>query len=370
MLSIMATDYDYSLSTEDNYGKTREPSSILSEVFVGKFAKFREKLDYEYHKYYSAERQLVQDRILDRFTQTIVVDEVNNISCTSPDQNWLVFTAGVMGAGKSHTLKALHRHHIFPLDSFVRVDPDDIRHLLPEFKEYTVRDYSTAGKLTQKEVGYLSEVLTLYALSEGKNVLVDGSLRNADWHKMYIQSVRDEYPGIKIAIIHVTASEDTVLERCKCREAVTGRHVPEDLIRSTMDQLPLSIFKLAPYVDAIITLENENRGLSSTQTNGDAKSESKTGHGSVLHNYEDLPKIIPSPILSRYLPGEPVPPSLTDTPSTMDELMAYFVMSCAVVPANNSKIRLSDSRSNVESSTASENSSLSRNMFSGVCIIM
>jgi len=325
----MSSNYDYSLSTEDNYG-TFAPAVTSGNAFVGKFAKFRENLDYEYHKHYCAARQLVQDEIMEQFTKTLIVDSAAKISCTSPLQNWLVFTAGVMGAGKSHTLKALHRHNIIALESFVRVDPDDIRALLPEFKEYTQRDFSSAGKLTQKEVGYLSEVLTLYALSEGKNILIDGSLRNAPWHKMYIQQVRDQYKGIKIAIMHVTASESTVLARCKRREAVTGRHVPEELIRATTDQLPISIFALAPYVDAVITLENEDK---EPEKDSDLKTQEPPppSYCAKFMGLEssDLPRIVESEVLTRYIAGEVVPLSLTDAPKNVEELMSYFVMSCA-----------------------------------------
>jgi len=41
--------------------------------------------------------------------------------------NWLVFTAGCMGAGKGHTLQHLQREGLFPLNAFVRVDPDVLR---------------------------------------------------------------------------------------------------------------------------------------------------------------------------------------------------------------------------------------------------
>ena len=64
-----------------------------------------------------------------------------------------------MGAGKGHTINWLNKSGIFPLDAFVNVDPDNIRDLLPETEGYNKRDPSTMGFLTQKEVGYLTEVI-------------------------------------------------------------------------------------------------------------------------------------------------------------------------------------------------------------------
>lgn len=51
-------------------------------------------------------------------------------------------------------MKWLKQHGFFPLEGFVHVDPDKIREMLPESKEYLRRNRETAGMLTQKETGY------------------------------------------------------------------------------------------------------------------------------------------------------------------------------------------------------------------------
>ena len=243
-------NYDYSISTERNYATD-------DTTYVGKFAHLRELLDHTYHSNYVPERQLLQDKLMTFFNSTVIQDEKHGLVCDVPAENWLVFTAGAMGAGKSHTLVWLSHQGIFPLESFVRVDPDALRELLPESKEYIAREAST-GRLTQKEVGCMSEILTLYALQQGKNVLVDGSLRDSEWYRLYIESLRKQYQRIKTAIVHVVASEKTVFSRCKKREAITGRHVPEEVVKASMEQLPRSIALLAPFVDVVVTLENED----------------------------------------------------------------------------------------------------------------
>ena len=115
-----------------------------------------------------------------------------------------------------------------------------------------------AGYLTQKEVGYISEVLILNGLQEGKNVLIDGSLRDAEWYLQYITNIKTHYPSIKIAIIHVTASEQTVLERCRLRGDVTGRHVPAKRILESLEQVPRSVEVLAPHTNFVVHFENED----------------------------------------------------------------------------------------------------------------
>ena len=56
------------------------------------------------------------------------------------------------GAGKSHVVELLGEVGFFPLDTFVRVDPDRLRRELPEMQAYLQRDPGTAGSLTHKEV--------------------------------------------------------------------------------------------------------------------------------------------------------------------------------------------------------------------------
>jgi predicted ABC-type ATPase len=250
------SSYDYSKSTEENYmhiGDT--PPS-----FTGTFAKERSQIDYTFHKHYNIDRQLLQDHIMEKFLQTTIryVIDDEEIICDRPKQPWLVFTAGCMGAGKGHTIKWLADKELFPLKAFVQVDADALRELLPEFKEYNKIDETKAGYNTQKEVGYISELLTLDGLDKGKNVLVDGSLRDAEWYSKYIKDIRLQFPHINIGILYVTATKDTILQRAADRAKETGRVVPEEVILSTLRKIPESIRILSPLVDFLATFENED----------------------------------------------------------------------------------------------------------------
>ena len=259
---VVPTWFDFNKSTEENYAIDAAAAAAAGASegpqFVGKYKEQRAALDYSYHRYYSTERQLFHDRMIDLFHNTRVEDLTNNLVCDRPLENWIVFTAGAMGAGKGHTMNWLHHEGLFPLAAFVKVDPDSLRELLPETPEYISRDSSKAGALTQKEVGYIAEVLTLDGLQQGKNVLVDGSLKDADWYLQYIHRLRQQFPKLKIAIIHVMAQEATVLARCRKRAEETGRVVPEDVVISAMRAIPNALRLLAPKVDYFATFENES----------------------------------------------------------------------------------------------------------------
>jgi hypothetical protein len=117
---------------------------------------------------------------------------------------------------KTHVVKELDRSGFFPLHSFVSVDPDYIRHtFLPEFDWYVQQCPELAGERTRKETGMIAEILAQAALQKGQNVLVDGTLRDAEWYREYFGDLREQHPNIKIAILHIVAPRATVFERAE-----------------------------------------------------------------------------------------------------------------------------------------------------------
>jgi predicted kinase len=180
--------------------------------FYGQFAHIRATLDYSYHQNYTAGRQMFQDAIINEFLDEAVLKDQNGKVCTTPTMPWIVFTAGAFGAGKSYTLQQLVLKGRFPLMAFVRVNPDEIRRYFPEFCLYVQNNPEHAGELTNKEAGYIAEILTLAGLRAGKNVIVDGSLRRSNWYREYYARLRQDYLNLRIAIIHVTAPREAVFK--------------------------------------------------------------------------------------------------------------------------------------------------------------
>jgi predicted kinase len=144
------------------------------------------------------------------------------------------------------------------LDDFVRVDVDGFREQLPEWPLYLSDAGSdAAGALTQRESGYLAELAQELALNLGRSVLVDGSLRDVEWFRGVFGDIRARYPHYRIAILHVTASWETVKARAAARAAAVGRAVPQDQLWEAFETVPTSVAHLAPYADLAVELCNE-----------------------------------------------------------------------------------------------------------------
>mmetsp|Transcript_4943 Transcript_4943/g.7354 ORF Transcript_4943/g.7354 Transcript_4943/m.7354 type:complete len:344 (-) Transcript_4943:2635-3666(-) len=246
-------------SSSSSTNTQHHPSSLH---FHGKFTSIRSKLDYTYHDIYTKNRQLLQDDIIESYlsnqiTTSLMIQDVekDDVVCQIPKEPWIVFMAGAMGVGKSYTIKHLNKTKRFPLQSFIYIDPDEIRHYLPEYHHHLPEQ---VGYLTNKEAGYILEMITLLSLQSGYNTIIDGSLRDYKWYAKYFHFLRREYDTFRIAIIYVKApSREAVFARAENRFKLTGgRIVPNQTLELALDQVPRSIEILKPLTDFSVEIMN------------------------------------------------------------------------------------------------------------------
>jgi len=243
-------------STKDIFG-------ISEYLFYGKYSHLRRELDFNYHGSYSQKRTLIQDKIIDTFLGKLDIGELfffANLKMTPEETKKprLIFSGGVMGAGKSHTLKWMHENKQINLDEFLWVDPDKIKELIPEYDTFKKEDPFTAGSRLHHESGYIQEILVLLALKNGWNIIVDGSLKDHVWYSWYFGIIRSHYPNYKLEIIYVVANVDIIWKRINCRAAETGRYIPPSVFQDNLEQVPKSIDVLRKLVDKIMSFVNNN----------------------------------------------------------------------------------------------------------------
>jgi hypothetical protein len=140
---------------------TEAHNGVDTKEFYGPYAHLRRELDYTYHTNYRKERQWLQDSIIEDMLDNVT----DNALCIHPTEPWFIYTVGAQGAGKNHTVRELVKQGRLPLVSFVHVDPDEIRRRLPEFSVYILKSPYMVEGLTKKETGFISEILTLAAVS-------------------------------------------------------------------------------------------------------------------------------------------------------------------------------------------------------------
>ena len=235
----MGEAIDVSISSADNH----RPGAHETPAWIGPYAAVRSALDVAHHGFYSHERQRLQDGLVQRHAERSTARQQHPL--TRQQWPWIIFSAGAMGAGKSHCIRWLYSRGYLPiLNHAVPIDPDLIRQRLPEWPLYTAADPLRAGELTGAESGYICEILQEWGLSGGFHIWQDGSLRNHYWYEEVFKKVRRRFPSYRIAIVHVQADRDTVVARAQKRGERTGRVVPLETILSSLEQVPQSVSSL------------------------------------------------------------------------------------------------------------------------------
>ena len=98
----------------------------------------------------------------------------------------------------------------------------------------------------------------LAALQNGRNVVFDSAMRDADWFISIIKKLKktcgQEYLGmlstLKVGLIEITAPKDEILKRAELASEVTGRQfIPEHELLSPLQTIAESVQKVMPYMD-------------------------------------------------------------------------------------------------------------------------
>lgn len=286
-----AVEFDWTIPTNIVYRQKEDDQAKGKPLFAPRFSEARSKLDYSYHKNPEIPRQIFQDALLKRILNAApdpATDSENKKDFKGAPT--IVFTAGPMGVGKSYVLTQLYERGLFPLDDFVKIDPDMIKTEIPEFAGY--QDYlrknpsnTTAATQVHRESTQLSDILFEHSLSSNLNILVDGSLRDVDWYQQLFTRLKEEFPQYRLVILYVSASDEVILSRAKSRAETTGREVPKDLLRQSMEQVPQSVHTLKNLSNTTLEItNNDNEALSLKQLYPLLHEEQESDDWSVLDN--------------------------------------------------------------------------------------
>jgi hypothetical protein len=245
----MLKDED-SLKTEELVATDQLYANHNHFEFTGPYSNYRRKMDAQYFVNYQLSRQEYQDQIISKY--------VSICPTTIADQSEIIFTHGPFGAGKSYVMRYLEQKGYLDLSQYIYIDPDQLKYELPEAMEYIKKDPKGAGTLLHMESTFLSQMLQYIILDTGRSMIIDGSMRDLEWHTYYIQWIREHYPKYHLSLIKVEADLDRVLQRCFKRGQLTGRIIPEDLIIKTISQTQFAFPKYAKLIPScMIVVNNE-----------------------------------------------------------------------------------------------------------------
>jgi len=189
---------------------------------------------------YTKQRKQLHERIVKEFAQPK--------PCIDKGQPVAVFTGGAPGSGKSTFLKKFAPY--LTSDNLVKVDIDEMRGFLPEYKGWNANS-------TQAEVKDIyNKVIDRIGADCNFDIVVDGTMNKADKYYSLIDKVRDL--GYQVFIIYIDVPKEVSEQRVRGRYQRSGRYVPQFVIDEIFEKGQAPFRELIQYADGYIAVDGQS----------------------------------------------------------------------------------------------------------------
>ena len=184
-----------------------------------------------------------------------------------------MFICGPIGSGKTFLRHYMTIQGYLPVDAPIIINMDDIRLMLPESNILKEKEPWTWGANSQQESGLIAELISFVAISLGRSIIVDGTMKDISWNKQYIKSMKSLAPDrneFNVGVIHVTAKPEIIFKRVNSRnmEGISNpfcsktRVVPMECVTESLKLMDVTYLnEIKSHLDIIISIDNsvENR---------------------------------------------------------------------------------------------------------------
>jgi predicted ABC-type ATPase len=193
---------------------------------------------------YTISRKKLHKKIINEFKENAV--------CITKGQPRAILMGGSPASGKSSFLK---KYRPFLLqEEILKVDADEIRAKLPEYKGYNATQTHQETKdivttlISDRNIGVPCDFDLIY----------DGTMNNVRSYKPLIELLRSR--NYKIFIVYMDkVPKEVVVERMKKRYQDTGRFVPVEVVEDFFQKGKSAFEELKPLVDGYLVIDGSNR---------------------------------------------------------------------------------------------------------------
>jgi predicted ABC-type ATPase len=187
-------------------------------------------------------RARLHDEIVDRFVSRVPRSE-------KPTYNMM---GGGPASGKSTMEKKVFGE---ARGQAVKIDPDEIKKLLPEYRDMVAAGDDNAAAFVHEESSYLGKRILKAAQERRQDIVFDGvGDGNPDSVLSRIATARAN--GYEVKGYYVTIPTDEAVARATARAARTGRVVPESTIRSQHAAVSRVLPEIAEEFDEVQLFDN------------------------------------------------------------------------------------------------------------------
>lgn len=145
------------------------------------------------------------------------------------------------------------------------IDADRMREENPRYQQLSKEDPLNAADRTHKEAGEWAQRLTLTAVNERRNLVIDGTMRNPEAILELASRLKDHGYSVEARVMAVDAETSMTRSRLRFEEQVeargTGRFVNREQHDNAYDGIPKSVEALerAKVVDSVKLYDSDHR---------------------------------------------------------------------------------------------------------------
>ena len=158
------------------------------------------------------------------------------------------------GSGKTRLLELLVKKGAVPEKGTVKISPDDIKEVIPEYNQILDAGDSRAAEIVHEESSYISKLAQAKAIEKNMDIILDVTLGNKDSGVAKLQQLKDS--GYEIRLIGVTTDIMTAVERAILRGINTGRFVKADALIGSHKGFSLAWPEYAKIADNSVLYDN------------------------------------------------------------------------------------------------------------------
>lgn len=171
---------------------------------------------------YTPERQELHNQIVQSIRE----------QCPILPEKIVYLTGGGSACGKGAVVGKQISEYTSALGfSLGTIDSDEIKNSIPEYSLMQKQDLDTASFRAHNESSDIANLAIDTLVAEGRSFVFDGTMKNLDKYTKLIDTLHSN--GYKVRAIAVDVPIEEAIKRAKIRGKLTGRNVPDDIIKDT-----------------------------------------------------------------------------------------------------------------------------------------
>lgn len=173
------------------------------------------------------------------------------------EQPLAIFLGGGSASGKTSISQMLTQSFADSKEHVLLIDSDKIKTMLPEYEKLVRQDPENMATQLHDESSDIANRLYEAGLNSRVNIILDGTMKNAEKYERFIQAARASEYSVSAVIADVPLEE--AYRRADIRFEIEQRRVPREVIQDSHRNVPLTFKRIEDQLDSFYLYDTTHR---------------------------------------------------------------------------------------------------------------